>query len=247
MHAIDMNQPTKRSLFCKRLKRLRKAKGLAQHELAQLTNLAQNQICQYERGKHFPRDNHLDTLAKALGRSVQYLTGQNDRVIRLVTKAVNNNSMPNFNRVTTLIQLGLFSGGASISDPYILVAMGMNKPTEIMTAFDLLTRENTETAKELFRTEILCHASALIGKANYQSELIAIAQTSQSEVITQAYGTDYLTQDIKGIFLTTAMKRFLMWTLVAISTPNDQEYLELVANHMGISSETVEFIQSEAA
>ncbi|MDC7224470.1 MAG: helix-turn-helix transcriptional regulator [Spirochaetales bacterium] len=62
---MNMNSPT--SLFPKNLKRLRKAAGLTQDELAERCGKSKNYISQLEMGKRFPSGSMLDALCEETG------------------------------------------------------------------------------------------------------------------------------------------------------------------------------------
>jgi transcriptional regulator with XRE-family HTH domain len=75
-----------RHIFAKRLKGLRKIKGLTQKELGNLLNLTEAAIGMWEQARRLPDAETLPRLAKVLETSVDYLLGaerQEDEKIRL--------------------------------------------------------------------------------------------------------------------------------------------------------------------
>lgn len=94
--------------FSKRLKKLRKEKGLSQDALAKLCNLNRVAICQYENGKSSPKIPTLLILAELFNTSVDYLCGAtsikqkyNTRRcdIRLNNIGLNDNSLDMLNKL----------------------------------------------------------------------------------------------------------------------------------------------------
>lgn len=61
-----------------RLRKRRKKKQLTQKQLADILNLTQSMICEYETGKSVPSLKTLPRLAVALNTSVDYLLGVTD-------------------------------------------------------------------------------------------------------------------------------------------------------------------------
>ncbi|WP_449449175.1 helix-turn-helix domain-containing protein [Streptococcus suis] len=62
-------------MLSKRLKELRKEKGLTQKEIAQLLNIKQNSYSNWETGKKNPSQENLSQLAQILDTSTDYLLG----------------------------------------------------------------------------------------------------------------------------------------------------------------------------
>lgn len=62
-----------KELTGKRIKELRLKKGLKQSELAELVSLEPRSISRLESGHHFPKDEHLQKFAGALGVEVKDL------------------------------------------------------------------------------------------------------------------------------------------------------------------------------
>ena len=65
-------------MFCKRLKALRKARGLSQEELGELTQLGQSNISAWERGGRQPLPDGLMKLATFFNCSIDDLLGQEE-------------------------------------------------------------------------------------------------------------------------------------------------------------------------
>ncbi|HHT37846.1 MAG TPA: helix-turn-helix transcriptional regulator [Mollicutes bacterium] len=67
-------------LIGKRLKELRKAKGLNQEQLGKLVNVTKVSICCYERGTRTPNLDTFQDLLNVLGVSADYLMGNDTKV-----------------------------------------------------------------------------------------------------------------------------------------------------------------------
>ena len=61
-----------------RVRKRRKKKHLTQKQLAEMLNLTQSMICEYETGKSVPSLKNLPRLAVALNTSIDYLFGVTD-------------------------------------------------------------------------------------------------------------------------------------------------------------------------
>ncbi|MBQ7369580.1 MAG: helix-turn-helix transcriptional regulator [Clostridia bacterium] len=64
-----------KSIFCERLKELRKEKGIGQVELAKALNFSKGSISLWENGLREPKLSSLIVLAKYFGVSIDYLAG----------------------------------------------------------------------------------------------------------------------------------------------------------------------------
>lgn len=62
-----------KKLLGQRIKELRTAKKLKQSELAEAIGIEPRSICKIETGAHFPKDTHLDKIAKTLGVEIKDL------------------------------------------------------------------------------------------------------------------------------------------------------------------------------
>lgn len=65
-------------MFSKRLKRLRKGRGLTQKELAEQIEVSVDSVRRWEWGHRFPDVEDLSRLAKVLKTTVSYLSGETD-------------------------------------------------------------------------------------------------------------------------------------------------------------------------
>ena len=59
--------------FGKRVKELRKSKGITQEQIAELINIEPPNVSKMENGLHFPQPDKIEKIAKALGVSIQEL------------------------------------------------------------------------------------------------------------------------------------------------------------------------------
>ena len=64
-----------KEIFGKRLRELRKSKGITQSELALTLNVTYYAVCNYERGKNMPSDDIKIMLAKFFNVSIDYMMG----------------------------------------------------------------------------------------------------------------------------------------------------------------------------
>jgi transcriptional regulator with XRE-family HTH domain len=62
----------------KRIKELRKEKGLTQQNLAELLKITKGSICKYEKGIHEPNIDTLNLLTQIFSCSMDYLLGKTD-------------------------------------------------------------------------------------------------------------------------------------------------------------------------
>ena len=65
--------------FGKRLKDIRRAKGLTQDQLAELLNTSQRMIAHYERQNNRPRIDTIKTIAEALNVPIEELVGSKEK------------------------------------------------------------------------------------------------------------------------------------------------------------------------
>jgi len=75
---VDAKLDTAIALFPKRLRIVREALNVSQHELARLCGLSINQISRYELGLREPTSTSLIKIARALNVSMDYLVGLTD-------------------------------------------------------------------------------------------------------------------------------------------------------------------------
>ena len=68
--------------FGKRLKEIRKAKGLTQDQLAELLNTSQRMIAHYERQNNRPRIDKIKAIAEALNVPIEELVGSEVKTIK---------------------------------------------------------------------------------------------------------------------------------------------------------------------
>jgi transcriptional regulator with XRE-family HTH domain len=69
-----------RQAFGKRLGELRRARGLTLGDVGRSVGVSASCVCQWERGRSFPRVDHFDRLAEAVGTTVDHLiAGRPDR------------------------------------------------------------------------------------------------------------------------------------------------------------------------
>ena len=64
-----------KEIFGRRLRELRKSKGITQSELALILNVTYYAVCNYERGKNMPSDDIKIMLAKFFNVSIDYMMG----------------------------------------------------------------------------------------------------------------------------------------------------------------------------
>jgi len=72
--------------FGKRLKELRRAKGLTQLQLAELLNTSQRMIAHYERQNNRPRIDKIKAIAEALNVPIEELVGSEEKNGRKTNK-----------------------------------------------------------------------------------------------------------------------------------------------------------------
>lgn len=65
-------------IFGKRLRELRKSKGITQTELSLVLNVTYYAVCNYERGKNMPSDDIKIMLARYFNVSIDYMMGLSD-------------------------------------------------------------------------------------------------------------------------------------------------------------------------
>jgi transcriptional regulator with XRE-family HTH domain len=65
-------------IFAKRMKGLRKKKGLSQKQLAQMLEIGQPTISNYEKAVSFPGPNMLVSICNHLETSIDYILGQSN-------------------------------------------------------------------------------------------------------------------------------------------------------------------------
>lgn len=70
------------SLFSKNLKRIRKARGKTQHELAKLVKVSDSTITYYETGRSWPSRENITALAKALNVNEQEFFAADSRDVK---------------------------------------------------------------------------------------------------------------------------------------------------------------------
>ena len=78
--------------FGKRLKELRKAKGLTQSALAEKANIDDKHLCRIEKGRHFPTHQTLNQILTALGVTLEDV-GLNLEQIKIDTNPIMSKAM----------------------------------------------------------------------------------------------------------------------------------------------------------
>ncbi|SRR5258708_40006637 len=75
LKSMDDDMPLPKQLPLERIRDRRKALGLSQDDLAELTGCLQTQISRYENNEAFPMSDALESLARALNVSADWLLG----------------------------------------------------------------------------------------------------------------------------------------------------------------------------
>ncbi len=115
------------SNFGKKLRYLRRNKGLSQRRLAEIIGVTDRIISDYERNKHMPSGDKLNRIAKEFGVTAEQLLDDGYYIINVTddTLQENGTTYPLDNKTTTgdrgsLTKGNIFTNGASISsDEYL--------------------------------------------------------------------------------------------------------------------------------
>lgn len=81
--------------FGKRVRELRKSKGLTQEQIAELINIEPPNVSKLENGLHFPQPDKIEKIAKALNVNVQELfdyehVNKKQDLIKFIKKEIDN-------------------------------------------------------------------------------------------------------------------------------------------------------------
>lgn len=79
-------------MFSKRMKRLRKGRGLTQNELAEQLEVSVDSVRRWEWGQRFPDVEELCRMAKVLNTTVSYLSGETEDDFPLGKKQAGNDT-----------------------------------------------------------------------------------------------------------------------------------------------------------
>jgi len=92
--------------FGDRLKEARINKGWNQKQLAETMNLTQASISQFEKGQRLPTPKNIDKFAEVLGKTREYLAGENEGKFEkaMLLRNLNNLSPESIRKISELIE-----------------------------------------------------------------------------------------------------------------------------------------------